>query len=557
MTITEKPTSIIETHSMSSLPNPVDEFNVLHNSGEDISTFSKIVAIYSRNCDTMELHCIEQRKKFDFDNNWDYIKNVLQKQEANFSSQTDEVKEYVITSKDSKIFNKQLTTGLKISEFKRHDEKQIRGCILKIGDENPFNDWFVYHILDQARLSGHESPLIEKNPTYNFKYDEIFSDFFAANMKNTIHNDEWDKSGRSYFMERVRYFTDRYLKIECILPAFPCKSSNVNKVTGTVPDKGEEFALKRLIKVTQDVKEIYPPGMKIWIVSDGHVFSDCIGVDDDVVDNYTARLHELYEKCKIPGVDAVAFCGLNDLFFSGVSAELFDPSWVQDIEVLHYTGTKISSVSDISRQILMKGCDTDDGTLRKEVNIPGHPRLNLYRGFSRFMMEDLILLPFFEKYSKKGFKKIVSKIAFNMIKRNDAYSNLVELLFPHHLRISIHAHKNSGPKFGIKVISQNQCRMVKDLNDIQEPTFEDLLHIPTPWHNCIVKVVENSDDSNGEQYYLTKSKVIKEAIAAGKFKGEWKDSCFIRGEGGHYVIARDKVTSVQDNSVGSFNYYRH
>ncbi len=37
---------------------------------------------------------------------------------------------------------------------------------------------------------------------------------------------------------------------------------------------------------SQDLVKIYPPGMKIWIVSDGHVFSDCIGVDDDVVSTY-------------------------------------------------------------------------------------------------------------------------------------------------------------------------------------------------------------------------------------------------------------------------------
>lgn len=41
-----------------------------------------------------------------------------------------------------------------------------------------------------------------------------------------------------------------------------------------------------------------------------------------------------------------------------------------------------------------------------------------------------------------------------MIKRNDAYSNLVELMFPFHLRFSIHAHNNAGPKFGISLLSK-------------------------------------------------------------------------------------------------------
>lgn len=124
-------------------------------------------------------------------------------------------------------------------------------------------------------------------------------------------------------------------------------------------------------------------------------------------------------------------------------------------------------------------------------------------------------------------------IAFNMIKRNDAYSNLVELIFPHHLRISIHAHTNSGPKFGIKVISNEQCSIVSSLEDLDEPKFEDFLHIPTPWHNCVVKVEDEK-----EKYFLTKSKVVKEALEKGMYDGVWKDTRFDIGEGGHFVIKK-------------------
>lgn len=316
-----------------------------------------------------------------------------------------------------------------------------------------------------------------------------------------------------------------------MLPAFPCKSSNFDKVGGLVPDKGEELALRRLIKATQDAAKIYPPGMKVWIVSDGHVFSDCIGVDDDIVSTYTAQLHQLYEKVKIPGVDAIGFCGLNDLFFGGAAASNFNFKFIEEVKLNHYTGTQICSVSDVSRAIMMKGCDTDDGRLRKQISIDGHPRLHLYRGFSRFMMEDLSRLPFFKDTSRKGFKKIISKIAFNMIRRNDAYSNLVELIFPHHMRLSIHAHTNSGPKFGIKVISPEQCHTVKSLEDIEEPKFEDLLHIPTPWHNCVVKI-------DGKRYVLTKSSIVREALENGSYEGEWIETSLESGEGGHFVITK-------------------
>ncbi|CAL9730830.1 spore wall maturation protein Dit1p [Monosporozyma unispora] len=498
----------------------------------DTSTFSKILAIYSRNEETGNLLNIEEKCSCQFENYWSQFHDSF-KQDAviddPIKDQNEELQIYILGGDLVEKLTYKKVSAVKIYEYAKPGENQIRGIITNTDNEDEFNCWFIFHILDQCRLSNNCEPIFNRSVPYH----ELVADYFAANLKNTVHDDEWDEKGRLYFIKRVKYFTDRYLKIECILPAFPCKSSNGNKVYGTLPDKGEELALKRLIKATYEVRKFYPPGMKVWIVSDGHVFSDCIGVDDDVVSHYTNKLHQLCQSVAPKDVDSIGFCGLNDIFFTGVATKEFNPEWVKNVEVPHYTGSKICSISDVSRQILMKGCDTDTGTLREQVNTDGHPRLYLYRGFSRFMMEDLLLLPYFQDHSKKKLKKITSKIAFNMIKRNDAYSNLVELMFPHHIRLSIHAHTNSGPKFGIKVISEDQCRIVRDLNDLIEPKFEDLLHIPTPWHNCVVKVLYKN---NSECLFLTKLQVIRNAITSGKFDGYWKDTCFEKGEGGHFVL---------------------
>lgn len=531
MTVTEKYIPFSENGTVEiALHKPVldasGDISIPHNLN-DLSTYSKFLAIYTRDAETNECYSIEEKQNCKIKTKWDDFIQFIEESEPVEASISNRIYEYNVPVIIADQFTNVLGLPIKISEYRREGENQIRGCVTTIENENDFNDWFIFHILEQARLTLSERPIA---PTNN-RYHEVFADYFEANMKNTIIDDQWDIEGRQYFIQRVRYFTDRYLKIECVLPAFPCKSSNFDKVAGHIPDKGEEFALKRLIKVTQNAAKVYPPGMKIWIVSDGHVFSDCIGVDDDVVNSYTAKLHQLYENIAIPGVDAIGFCGLNDLFFNGAAAPKFNTGLIKDVQIGHFTGTKVCSVSDVSRSILMKGCDTDDGRLRKQISIDGHPRLHLYRGFSRFMMEDLIRLPYFENTSRKGFKKVVSKIAFNMIRRNDAYSNLVELIFPHHMRLSIHAHTNSGPKFGIKVISSDQCQIVKSLSDIEEPKFEDLLHIPTPWHNCVVKL-------NNGQYFLTKSKVVKDAMESGLYEGEWKDTRLESGEGGYYVISK-------------------
>lgn len=530
MTITENLISVNQ-QKPSSTGHPFDskgEIAIPHQL-KDLSTYSKFLALYTRDIQGNTCTSIEEKQDCTIQSKWVSFVQLIKKIEPARASMTGRIMEYHIPIEEAQKYTGGLSVPIKISEYSKDGENQIRGCITTVEDESEFNDWFIFHILDQARLNLSEhKTIMTKIPYY-----EIFCDYFEKNLKNTTLDDQWFAEGREYFIKRVKYFTDRYAKIECVLPAFPCKSSNIDKVAGHIPDKGEELALKKLIKATIDVGKLYPPGMKVWIVSDGHVFSDCIGVDDDVVNSYTAKLHQFYDKIAVPGVDAIGFCGLNDLFFSGAAATRFHPQLIEEMEIEHFTGSKICAMSDVSRAILMKGCDTDDGRLRKQISIDGHPRLNLYRGFSRFMMEDLSRLPNFEKASKKSFKKVVSKIAFNMIKRNDAYSNLVELIFPHHMRLSIHAHTNSGPKFGIKVISPEQCLIVKSLSDGEEPKFEDLLHIPTPWHNCVAQL-------DNEQFILTKSKVVKEALESETYEGEWKETCIDKGEGGYYVLRKSK-----------------
>ena len=58
------------------------------------------------------------------------------------------------------------------------------------------------------------------------------------------------------------------------LPAFPFKSPNTStKVLGRLPDKAEEFALAHLNGLCAAIQDIYPPGGKLMIISDGLVYN--------------------------------------------------------------------------------------------------------------------------------------------------------------------------------------------------------------------------------------------------------------------------------------------
>lgn len=59
----------------------------------------------------------------------------------------------------------------------------------------------------------------------------------------------------------------------------------------------------------------------------------------------------------------------------------------------------------------------------------------------------------------------------------------------------------------------------------------DHLHVPTPWHNCIVEV------EGHPQLYITMSSVAQSALAAGDFTGGWIES----GEKGGYFYLKPAV----------------
>src|SRR5215831_16193880 len=87
-------------------------------------------------------------------------------------------------------------------------------------------------------------------------------------------------------LPRVLRFVSTHAPIHFLLPAFPAKSPSPKKVLGRLPDMAEELALRFLDNVCDEIKQIYPPGARITICSDGRVFSDLVGVTDQDVTDY-------------------------------------------------------------------------------------------------------------------------------------------------------------------------------------------------------------------------------------------------------------------------------
>ena len=102
-------------------------------------------------------------------------------------------------------------------------------------------------------------------------------------------------------------------------------------------------------------------------------------------------------------------------------------------------------------------------------------------------------------------------------------------------------HKNNGPKFGIQLLSNKECRSVESLEGISQQNLTDLLHIPTPWHNTACKI------QNDPTLYIIKSNIVREALHSKRYEGEWIPA--VKGHGGFFSLHRVNELGAQAGQI--------
>ena len=141
-----------------------------------------------------------------------------------------------------------------------------------------------------------------------------------------------------------------------------------------------------------------------------------VGVDDAEVNRYSDRLKDLNAEVNA-SCPSISFTSLPDAFFPDASIKkLFEREWVKNVEVPNMIGTKQTTDADLCRKLLMSCCQADSENLKLSVKDPNSPILPLYRGFSRFMLEDLACHPLCADMSQSKRRKLSSTVAFEMIK---------------------------------------------------------------------------------------------------------------------------------------------
>ncbi|KAK8018327.1 hypothetical protein PG991_007517 [Apiospora marii] len=234
----------------------------------------------------------------------------------------------------------------------------------------------------------------------------IVFDYASNKFDDTVHR---LAAGTPKFLSVIDGFVLAGQPVEMCLPAFPFKSANkVYKVFGILPDRAEELALERLNTMCVRIGEVYAPGAKVLIISDGLVYNAdrhdedllCIPDRDTWAYGESLRAMALHK-----GFDHIVFSRLQDLVkFPLPRGQLNEITYV-------------ANATNFRRCLLNKYGD-DDIDIGHEIATNTDTRLT-YCGYKRFL-ED------------------VKFLAKEMLIRGYAFAGAAKAAFPKHLRLSIH-----------------------------------------------------------------------------------------------------------------------
>lgn len=233
--------------------------------------------------------------------------------------------------------------------------------------------------------------------------------------------------------------------ITFVLPAFPGKSPNPNKVLGPLPDMAEWCALEFLGHLCERIRKYHAPGARILLCSDGRVFSDVIGMREDDVTAYQRELSQMIERL---GLSSLSTFNLEDSYpgqnFINMRQELME---------------QFGKPLALLKAMVRDGGNRIGGRENEDAHL-------MYCGMTRFLVEDSMRPG--QTQSRTAIQKECRIRAYEVIRRSNAWSELIAQQFPDAVRLSIHPQKCGARKLGIRLVGNENWM--------------------TPWHGVAVDV---------------------------------------------------------------------
>jgi pyoverdine/dityrosine biosynthesis protein Dit1 len=204
-----------------------------------------------------------------------------------------------------------------------------------------------------------------------------------------------------------------------------------------LPDHGEELALINLNNLCKRIGEIYEPGARIVICSDGRVFADVVRIPDQDVSEYNSTLRQ---GAVDQGLAHLDFFDLDDVY-----------PGVKDYAVLR---EDLMVLYGEALRPLQERCKAHSEAAE------------MYRGITRFLFEDFSGLDEFRGMSRNAIQVMARSNAYRVIQRSNAWGRLLADQLQDAVRLSIQVRLSE--KIGINLIDSGDCWA-------------------TPWHSVVLK----------------------------------------------------------------------
>jgi pyoverdine/dityrosine biosynthesis protein Dit1/AcrR family transcriptional regulator len=243
------------------------------------------------------------------------------------------------------------------------------------------------------------------------------------------------EAARVLHLPAIEAFLDAGEPVQLALPAFPAKAPNPAKVLGKLPDLAESLALASLRSLLDEIGEAHAPGAELIICSDGHVFADEVGVDDADVAAYRRELERMIAEA---GDARIRIFGLEDAFGTR------SPAAARKM-LLDAYAQPVTAIQERAKRSPIHAAQLD--------------------GIHRFLFEDEVVRS--PSLSRTQARKLTRERAYEVVRRSDAWGQLVLAAFPRALRLSIHPQPDVSPKIGISLLATDDCWL-------------------TPWHGVAV-----------------------------------------------------------------------
>lgn len=221
-------------------------------------------------------------------------------------------------------------------------------------------------------------------------------------------------------LARVREFVERREPIHFVILAFPSKSPNTTKVLGPLPDLAEWSAIHFLQSFCDQLSYYHPPGARITICSDGHVFAETVGISDDEATAYHAEMETIVAA---QGAESIDFFSLLDAFDS-----------------MPYPRMRLELEMNYAEQLEL---------IRKRISEEDTAR-QLFNGIHRFLFEDRAAMR--PELSRNRVREEAKHLTYAVIRRSNAWSQLVSERFPAAVRLSIHPQPAHAEKLGFHLL---------------------------------------------------------------------------------------------------------